>query len=194
MCSPFVPNTALRWGWPDDSSLLKCWPMARISLFAVACAWGHIRAHSNLSVNTVKDCHATYLYQEQCRSLAHCAFWKKGIFRMSLWRISEVMKGKAKECYTWYTNWCHMNISWRLCHAMRKPRTKPDLWLLWRHLLVLEQAGQFAELPSCHILKLTSASYQSYQGHWDWLITAGPHSIPEHLWYKVYGRRKRNRH
>lgn len=28
---------------------------------------------------------------------------------------------------------------------------------------------------SCHILMLISASCQSYQGHWNWLITAEPH-------------------
>lgn len=125
------------------------------------------------------------------RGLAPCASGKKWVFRVPLWRTTEGVKGKAEECHTWCTNPCYLkNISWRHSHSMRQLRMKPDLWLLWSHLFVLEQAGPLVESPSCHILKLTSASYQSYQGYWDRLIIAGPHSIPQHLWYKVHGSRR----
>lgn len=37
----------------------------------------------------------------------------------------------------------HENNSWKCSHAIGKPRTKPDLWMLWNHLFALEEARQF---------------------------------------------------
>lgn len=125
----------------------------------MACSLGHITAHHNFAVTTVKEYHATYLYRRQCRALAHRGFWKKWIFMKCLRRT---------------INPCFMkNLLRGLSHVMRQTRTKPDHWLFWSHVCTV--TGCTTGGYSCHILMLTSASCQSYQGHWNWLITAEPH-------------------
>lgn len=82
-----LPTSALAHG-QDQSAL-------------VACSLGHITAHRNFAVTTVKEYHATYLYGQQCRALAHRGFWKKWIFMKCLRRTINpcFMKNLLRACY-----------------------------------------------------------------------------------------------